>query len=63
MNYYRLTPYLQRRFRNSRKCVACGELISNTDELYYEQSYYGRFKIYRFWHRRCVKNVKEKATS
>ena len=61
MNYYQLTPYMQRRFRNNRKCSLCGELISNTDYLTYKESYYGKFKVYNFFHRRCILNEQAKS--
>lgn len=62
MNYYQLTHNLQRRFRNNRKCALCGQLISNTDFIVYKESYYGKFKIYNFFHRRCVLNEQKIST-
>jgi hypothetical protein len=62
MNYYQLTHYMQRRFRDNRKCKLCGKLITNTEPVFYEYDSIGRRKFYNFFHRRCILNEQAKST-
>ena len=54
-----LTEYQKRRFRKSCKCINCGRVIYDNEEMNFIKNRIGHYTVYEFYHERCDMSGKE----
>ena len=53
-----LTDYQKGRFRTKRICPICNKRIFDDEPIVYATQKVGRCKLYTFFHKSCIYNVK-----